>query len=162
VAATEAVAAPVVPDPAPVVEAAKVLAQGAAQKMVVDTGRNTLIDAIEKDKECRGWARQARPDGCSFCAMLSTRGMVYKEHSFDASNARFTGGDSTIKVHDHCHCVPVPVFADHYEPPAYVREWQQIYKDSTRGKSNAEARNAFRVALDKHRSPAAEPALAGV
>jgi hypothetical protein len=139
------------------VQNARTLTQGAAQKMVVDTGRNTLLEAIEADKECRGWAREARPDACSFCAMLSVRGPVYKEHSFDSSDAKFAGGESEIKVHDHCHCLPVPVFADHYEPPAHVRQWQQIYTDSTRGKSGANARNAFRIALDKSRNPAPQP-----
>lgn len=125
---------------------ARSLSDGVAQKMVVDVGRNTLIDAIEQDRRARGWARQARPDGCSFCAMLSTRGMVYRSEQ-----------TASFASHDGCHCVPVPVFADHYEPPAYVRQWQQIYTDSTRGKSNADARNAFRVALAEHRDPAPQP-----
>lgn len=122
---------------------AKSLSNGAAQKMVVDAGRNTLIDAIEQDRHARGWARQARPVGCPFCAMLSTRGMVYRSEQ-----------TASFPSHTNCHCVPVPVFADHYEPPAYVRQWQQIYADSTRGKSGANARNAFRVALEAHRNPA--------
>jgi hypothetical protein len=127
--------------------AAKILTNGVAQKLVVDTGRNTLIAAIEADKHARGWARQARPDACSFCSLLSTRGAVYRSEQ--------TAG---FEAHNDCHCIPVPVFADHYEPPAYVRQWEQIYRDSTRGKSGAEARNAFRVALDQHRNPSSAPA----
>lgn len=131
----------------PDIPAAKTLANGVAQKLVVDTGRNTLIAAIEADTKCRGWAREARPDACSFCALLSTRGAVYRTEQ--------TAG---FEAHDHCPCVPVPLFADHYEPPAYIRQWQQIYRDAPYGSSPAEARNNFRVALEQHRA-ATEPAL---
>lgn len=135
----------------PDVPAAKTLANGVAQKLVVGTGRNTLIAAIGGDKQCRGWAREARPSACSFCALLSTRGAVYKSEK----TASVTKDGAAY--HDHCHCLPVPLFADHYEPPAHVREWAQLYRDTPYGKDAAEARNNFRVALAKHR--AAVPAL---
>jgi len=131
---------------APDLAAVRTLTNGVAQKMVVQTARNTLLDAIEKDTRCRGWARVARPDGCSFCALLSTRGAVYK-----TERTATVTKDGTA-YHDHCHCVPVPLFADHYEPPAYVREWQRIYTEAPYGKNAAEARNNFRVALGAHRA----------
>lgn len=149
--AVAALPAPVSVDVPTLVSNAQTLVKGVTQKMVVDTGRNTLIAAIEADRKARGWAREARPDGCYFCAMLSTRGVVYKTEQ--------TAG---FEPHNNCHCIPVPLFADHYEPPAHVRQWEQIYRDSTRGKSNAAARNAFRVALEAHRNAntaAPEPAL---
>lgn len=127
--------------PSPDVAAVKTLANGVAQKMVVDTGRNTLIAAIEQDTKCRGWAREARPGACSFCALLSTRGAVYRSED----TAKF-------QAHDHCHCVPVPLFADYYEPPAHVREWQRIYRDAPYGSNAAQARNNFRVALEQART----------
>lgn len=132
----------------PDTSAAKTLTNGVAQKLVTDTGRNTLIAAIQADTKCRGWAREARPSACSFCALLSTRGAVYR-----------TEQTAEFRAHDHCHCLPVPLFADVYEPPAYIREWQQLYRDTPYGKNAAEARNNFRVALAKQRaSQAAEPA----
>jgi hypothetical protein len=130
---------------------AQTLVKGVTQKMVVDTGRNTLIAAIEADKKARGWARVPRDTCCHFCAMLATRGAVYKSEQ-----------TASFQAHDGDHCLPMPLFADHYEPPAHVRQWEQIYRDSTRGKSNAAARNAFRVALEAHRntnSAASVPAL---
>lgn len=133
------------------VKDAQTLVRGAAQKMVVDTGRNTLLEAIEKDNKARGWAREARPGACSFCALLSTRGAVYKSEE-----------TASFEAHDHCHCIPVPVFSQHYEPPAHVRQFNQIYIDSTRGKHNADARNAFRVALAAHRAGVAAPEPAHV
>lgn len=132
----------------PDIAAVKTLTNGVAQKMVVQAGRSTLIDAIEKDTKCRGWARVARPDGCSFCALLSIRGAVYK------SERSATVTETGTAYHDHCHCVPLPVFAEHYEAPAHVREWQRIYQDAPYGKNAAEARNNFRVALERHRASA--------
>lgn len=137
----------------PDLAAVKSLTNGVAQKMVVDTGRNTLVDAIEKDTKCRGWARVARLDGCSFCAMLSIRGAVYK------SERSATVTKAGKAYHDHCHCVPVPLFADHYEPPAHVREWQRIYQEAPYGKNAAQARNNFRVALAEHRAQQDAPVL---
>lgn len=128
----------------PDVAVVETLTEGVAQRLVVDQGRNALITAIESDRRCRGWAREARPGACSFCAMLSTRGAVYKTRD----TATFVK-NSQNRYHDHCHCVPVPLFADHYEPPAHVREWERIYVDSTSGLSGADARNAFRVALGR-------------
>lgn len=125
----------------PDVATAKTLTNGVAQKLVTDTGRNTLIGAIEADKKCRGWAREARPDACSFCALMSIRGAVYRSEK-----------TADFKAHDHCHCIPVPLFADHYEPPAHVREWQQLYADTPYGRNAAEARNNFRVALEQQRT----------
>ena len=129
------------------VKNAQTLVKGVAQKMVVDTGRNTLIEAIQADTKARGWAREARPGACHFCALLSTRGAVYRSEE-----------TASFEAHDHCHCVPVPVFSAHYEPPAYVRQWNQIYTDHASGQPNPI--NAFRVALAAHRdaSTAPEPA----
>jgi hypothetical protein len=118
-----------------------------AERHVLNTGRATILGATMADREAKGWARGLEPGACSFCAMLALRGAVYKRHSFDASNARFEGGGYAIKVHDHCRCHPVPVFG-RYEPPADVREYEAIYKRVTKGLSGADARKAFRAALE--------------
>jgi len=117
--------------------AVRTVVNGAAQKLAVDTGRNTLIEAIQADRRARGWAREAKPTACSFCAMLSIRGAVYRSKQ----TAEFL-------AHDHCHCIPVPLFADAYEPPAYVRAWQQQWDSSTAGLSGNAARIAFRQTLE--------------
>jgi hypothetical protein len=118
-----------------------------AERHVLNTGRATIIGATLADREAKGWARGLEPGACSFCTMLALRGAVYKKHSFDASNSRFEGGGYSIKVHDHCRCHPVPVFGK-YEPPADVREYAAIYKRVTKGLSGADARKAFRAALE--------------
>lgn len=135
--------------PSPDVQAAQALIDGAMQRLVADQGRNTMIQAIESDRRCRGWARVARPGACSFCAMLSTRGAVYKSKE----TASITSGEqgnrpAGLTYHDNCHCVPVPLFANFYEPPAHVRDWQRMWRESTAGKHGNEARIAFRQAVE--------------
>lgn len=131
-----------------VVEAAQVKAEGAAQKIVTDQGRNELIAAIEADKEARGFARVTKPGACAFCTMLATRGAVYADrNTFASSNARFEGS-GLVKVHNGCSCTFVPLFGRHYEPPAHVREAQAIYNEATAGEPDK--LNAFRRAWEAH------------
>lgn len=87
--------------------------EGAAQKLVLDTGRATTVAAVEQDRQARAWAREARPNCCYFCAMLAGRGAVY-------SSAHAAGQDHAY--HDHCRCLVVPVFGK-YEPSAHARQW---------------------------------------
>jgi hypothetical protein len=136
----------VVQPPPGAVEGARSLTDGVAQKMVVDTGRNTLLDAIEADRRCRGWVREARPGACYFCALLSTRGAVYKTEQ--------TAG---FEPHDNCHCVPVPLFADHYEPPAHVRQWIADYRSLAHVNGSKNMQLAWRRAYEGRAEPAPTP-----
>jgi hypothetical protein len=107
---------------------------GAASRLVLNRGRETTLDAVLKDRQATGWAREARPNACSFCAMLATRGAVYK-------SARSAGEGHPY--HNHCHCQVVPVFGV-YEPTAQVRQWQADWSRVTAGLSGHAARLAWR------------------
>lgn len=113
--------------------------EGAAQRLVLDTGRETVVDAVKADPRARAWAREARPDCCSFCAMLATRGAVYESSE--------SAGDATNRYHDHCHCQVVPVFGA-YEPPAHVRQWQADWQRVTAGKGGDAALLAWRQFIE--------------
>ena len=107
-----------VADP-PVDQALKDLT-GATEQLVLDQGRDTIIGATNTDRKAKGWARIPEPDACAFCAMLSTRGAVYKEDTVG------------FKAHNNCRCHVEPVFT-HYEPSAQIREWDALYKSATKG-----------------------------
>ena len=62
--------------PEPDTQAAHTLVQGVVEKNVLDTGRQTIIDAVKADPKAKGWARETSPGACSFCALLATRGMA--------------------------------------------------------------------------------------
>jgi hypothetical protein len=117
------------------------LVDGAVQKLVADTSRVTYMDTFVRDKQIVAWARVARPNACSFCALLATRGAVYRSQ-----------GSADFLAHDHCHCVAVMVYkGERFTSPEYVQHWLDLYKSSTAGKHNADARNAFRRALAAER-----------
>lgn len=82
---------------------------------VQNGGRQTLIDASQKDRVSLGYVRVTRDKPCFFCAMLASRGLVFAEDSFDASDPRFTG-DGTAKVHDECQCTMKPVYHRENDP----------------------------------------------
>jgi hypothetical protein len=120
------------PDPVPALK----LTQAAVETLVLDTGRDTLIGAVETDRKARGFARHTEPGCCYFCAMLATRGDVYRSRQ-----------SASFQAHPGDRCQPEPVFTA-YEPPAQVREWQQLWRSSTRGTSGKDAVAAFRQAFE--------------
>jgi hypothetical protein len=94
--------------------------EGAVEKLVLDVGRETTVENVQRDRMARAWAREAKPGACYFCSLLATRGAVYKTSA--------TAGDESNRFHDHCRCVVVPVFGV-YEPTAQARQWQQEHAD---------------------------------
>lgn len=120
-------------------------ATGMLEKLVADTGRQQLVDNALVDRQARGWAREARPDACWFCAMLASRGDVY--HSAEAAGLTYEDGVPANRYHAHCHCQVVPVFGK-YEPPAHVRQWQKLWADSTRKARGADKAWAFQEAYE--------------
>lgn len=127
--------------PNPDLESAQTLVTGVTEKNVLDTGRQTIIGAVHADRKAKGWVRETEPGACSFCAMLATRGAVYRSEK-----------SADFQSHDHCRCFAAPVFTA-YEPSAQVRDWQALYRESTQGALGpTAARKAFRKAYDA-RSP---------
>lgn len=122
------------------------LAESVSQ-LVLEQSREATLTAVETDRAAKGWARVAEPGACAFCAMLATRGAVYKSADTAGAdqNARFTG-EGEFKYHDNCRCHVEPVF-NAYEPTAQVRQWQaewaQLKKDLGRSPSAYEWRRHF-------------------
>jgi hypothetical protein len=128
-------------------DAALTKTQGIAESLTLDAGRDTVINAVQHDRQAKGWARVPEPDACYFCAMLATRGAVYRsEWSAD------------FHPHDHCRCHVEPVF-NAYEPTAQIRDWQAQWREVT---ADANGMAAKQLAWRRHyegRTPATpEPA----
>ncbi|WGH21353.1 hypothetical protein SEA_EMOTION_4 [Arthrobacter phage Emotion] len=64
----------------------------AGKRIVLDGGREMLVEASRQDPNVRGWARISDGSSCSFCAMLVSRGPVYGE------------GTVAFRSHDRCGC----------------------------------------------------------
>jgi len=106
---------------------------GAGQKSVLDGGRAAIYALAKTDPAAVGWARITRAKPCAFCAMLASRGAVYKTEK----SARFL-------AHDHCMCTPAPFFkpggAAKLVNSSLAEEWQRV----TKGYSGKEAFRAWR------------------
>jgi hypothetical protein len=76
--------------------------------------------------------------------MLASRGLVYKEDSFEFSNEQFEGAGEQ-KVHDFCGCGLRPAYRDVDELPDRTAELEQMWIDSGSTRRPGEtAINAFR------------------
>ena len=81
-----------------------------AARHVSDGGRAPLMAEVRTGGHgAVGYARVMDANPCPFCAMLGSRGAVYRSDAFESSNALFTG-DNRFKVHDACECTLEPVY----------------------------------------------------
>lgn len=122
-------------------------AAASAVRHVQNGGRAALIDGVQRDKRALGWVRVTRAEPCYFCALLASRGAVYKDDSFEDSNSLFDG-PGEVKVHDSCQCAVKPVYRRNDEILDRSSEFLEIYKASTQGRSGREAIKAFRRAYE--------------
>jgi len=119
------------------------------ERLVLNQGRETTVENVQRDRQARAWAREVRPGCCAFCALMASRGPAYRSQDTAGGNAniRFTGGGK-FKFHNNCYCDVVPVFGA-YEMTATAREAEAIYKNRGQG----DALNAFRRAWEDRNRP---------
>lgn len=108
----------------------------AAMREVLNGGRDTIARTVTADKRALGWARATSGKACAFCAMIAARGPVFREDTVH------------FEAHNGCSCTAEPVYRRDADWPAGSRQYQQLWNESTRGLHTAEARNAFRRALE--------------
>jgi hypothetical protein len=95
---------------------------GGVQRGVAGADRDTIAASVGSDPLGPRYARHASGNACAFCALVATRGPVYRSED--------TAGG---KYHDHCHCVAVPVWpGQDYEAAPYVKGWDKAYREATR------------------------------
>lgn len=104
-------------------------AVGAASRYVLNGGREYIAQSILKNPRSQGYVRVTDGRPCYFCAMLASRGAVYKEQSFDLSDARFAGGGDA-KVHDHCTCQIASVYQRDEPMTERQQEWDALWRSS--------------------------------
>lgn len=113
-------------------------------RFVTVAGHEQIFENIKADPRARGWVRTTKPGCCFFCAMLASRGAVYKETSFQESDPRFHG-PGNHKVHDSCGCGLRPTYSDTDPMPDRVDQLSDLWIDSQEKRKPGEsAINAFR------------------
>lgn len=124
---------------------AGVTLSGTASRLALEGGRSVVEQTVQDDEDAIGWMRITDADPCAWCAMLASRGAVYKsaETAGRAKNSRFTGEDA-FKWHDHCGCQAVPVFHENDPRLAHADDLYDEWVQHTRGYSGKDAVNAWR------------------
>lgn len=113
---------------------------GATQRYVTTAARDTVTDNATREGVV--WIRHARPDACTFCRMLATRGPATNSTAYLTAESakRVVGRNGKPRgkrkvgelYHDYCGCEPIPVRAgDSYEPPEYVTQWVDQYYEAS-------------------------------
>lgn len=122
----------------------------------IQHGRDVIDLASRRDRMVKAVARGTSASPCAFCAMLASRGFVYK------SEATAGFGDTVEQFHVNCHCYPIVRWTKETELPALNRYFQEKWPEVTRGYSGVDALNAWRRWLYAERKnlPAAPAALA--
>jgi hypothetical protein len=108
---------------------------GAASRLALNGGRETIISNVGRETTRVGWQRITSGSPCYFCAMLASRGPVYRSQR-----------TADFQAHDHCSCTPEPAFPGSEWPAANVRFAEQ-WDTATAGLSGKDAISAFRSAL---------------
>jgi hypothetical protein len=122
-------------------DTALVQSSGAAARQVLTGGREATMTLVEEDRFAAGWARVTDGDPCAFCAMLASRGPVYKDQQ--------TAGFS---AHDHCACTAVAVY-DRESWPGLGSEFQQLWNEHIQGRySGQDALSAWRRLIEGRRA----------
>lgn len=135
-------------DPEKAAEQTLVTSLSAAGRHVLDGGRDALDTAVHDDSRAVGYARVTSAHPCAFCALLASRGPVYKTaETAERTSARSSRGPGRA-YHDGCACVPEPVFDADAPWPGKAREWDELYASSTHGTYGKAALRAFRRAYD--------------
>ncbi|CAM3431670.1 hypothetical protein [Stackebrandtia soli] len=126
---------------------AETRATAAATRHVLTGGRNTITRNVSRDPVALGWVRVTGAAPCWLCAMQASRGPVFKSRR----SAKLTASGQLY--HDGCRCTVEPIYSRSAAWPGNAREFAKLWKDSTRGLSGADARRAFRRAVDERNRP---------
>ena len=108
---------------------------GSAASLVLGGGRETLLGAVQSDREALGWQRVTDASPCAFCRMVASRGAVFKSE-----------GSADFQAHGHCGCSAEPYF-EGSRPLSANERFRQEWDEVTQGLTGADALNAYRTHL---------------
>ena len=109
-------------------------------------GRDLLDRVSRGDRRVRGWARVTDGNPCAFCAMLASRGAVYRSHQSAGTTGdpRPDSMEGLTKYHPGCHCQTVPVYSREDHVTAESRRLAEEWSTVTRGHVGDDARRVWR------------------
>lgn len=98
---------------------------GAAQRLVLQPGRDSIYESASRDTVRTGVARvPSGPKTCRFCVMLASRGAVY--------SSEYAAGAAGNEFHDDCDCVPTVIrSADDFPEDHDLDLYRRLYLESS-------------------------------
>ena len=141
-------------DPDEAHKAAGYRQSAAAMRITINAARGLVYDLADTDLRVIGWVRYSQTGTpCGWCAMLISRGAVYK-------SAKAAGDHD--KYHDNCRCVAVPIFSlEQYDSSLFDlnREYAALWRDRISGQfTGDEALSEWRRLLRNRNNEAAQAA----
>lgn len=120
----------------------------AMQRQALSGSRSTISRTVDESREIIGWRRVVDEDPCAWCAMLASRGAVYKTRATATGVVGRRGARRGSRMlgsayHDGDECTVEPVYEDEDEP-AEVDELYQQWVTATAGTSGTAAIRAWR------------------
>ncbi|USH44928.1 hypothetical protein SEA_GREENWEASEL_10 [Streptomyces phage GreenWeasel] len=130
-----------------------------AERLVMNGGRSAVWSHMAKDRRVIGYIRLSRSGSpCGWCAMLISRGPVYKSQA----TAAYADGDA---YHDNCHCYAEPVYSlAQYKGSSASslyelnRRYEELWPKVTKGLSGKAAVSAWRRFVRQEQKAAAQEA----
>ncbi len=92
----------------------------AAMRHVLDGGRVTTINTVAADRQAIGWARATSGQPCHFCAMVASRGPVYRSDS-----------SASFEPHDGCSCSAEPIYREDAAWPSGAARYRELWDEAT-------------------------------
>lgn len=109
-----------------------VSSSGAASRYVLNGGRDTIVETVWADDDAVGFARVGSRSPCAFCAMLISRGAVYRSRE-----------TASFRAHDKCGCTPRAVYDPSLVMSPQAEKLSAQFSDATRGLSGKAAVSAW-------------------
>lgn len=122
---------------------------GSAERLAMAGERETVEATIDESEEIVGWRRVGDGDPCSWCAMLISRGAVYKTAE---SAGQVVGRAGRVRgnqamgegYHDMDGCTVVPLYESEEEPDDVADLYDQWSEVTAGSRSNADALRKWR------------------
>ena len=106
---------------------------GAATRLILNGARTAVLQAVQQDSKAVAWMRVTASNPCAFCAMLASRGAVFK-----------TEAQAGFMAHNNCRCTAAPVFSQQDAEALADNDLYQQWKKATAGHSGKYALRAWR------------------
>lgn len=126
--------------------------RGNADRLVRNASRDTVT--TNAAREGVRWVREAKPNACGFCRLMSIRALDSLTYSANDVADKLDAfgnptGEKTVVVnsnrkrrkkarkpgqeyHDRCRCVAVPLRDGNYVAPDYIKQWQYDYANAVK------------------------------